>query len=99
MSLRPYHTVPTVSVQTEAVARAAFPRGNAYLLLRDRLDLVFDDTSFGDLYPVLGQPAYALWRLALVTRMQLRENLSDRQAAEAVRARIDWEYPCSVGLG
>ena len=29
------------------------------------------------------------WRLALVAVMQFRENLADRQAAEAVRARID----------
>jgi transposase len=27
-----------------------------------------------------------------VTVLQFRENLSDRQAAEAVRARIDWKY-------
>ena len=37
MSLRPDRPVPTVPEQTEAVARAAFPRGNVYLLLRDRL--------------------------------------------------------------
>src|SRR3712207_6641668 len=98
MSLRPYSTVPTAPVQTEAVARAAFPRGNAYLLLRDRLGPVFDDTAFGDLYPALGQPAYAPWRLALVTLMQFRENLSDRQAAEAVRARIDWKYLLALDL-
>jgi len=28
----------------------------------------------------------------LVTVLQFRENLSDRRAAEAVRARIDWKY-------
>ena len=88
-SLRPDRPVPPVPAQTEAVDQAAFPRGNAYLLLRDQLGPVFDDVAFGDLYPVLGQPAYALWRLALVTPKRSRENLSDRQAAEAVRARID----------
>ena len=81
MSLRSHHPVPAVPEQTEAVARAAFPRGNVYLLLRDRLGPVFDDAAFGDLYPVLGQPAYAPWRLALVTLMQFQETLSDRQAA------------------
>jgi transposase len=98
MSLRPHRPVPTVPEQTEAVARAAFPRGNAYLLLRDRLGPVFDDAAFGDLYPALGQPAYAPWRLALVTLMQFRENLSDRQTAEAVRARIDWKYLLALDL-
>src|SRR5512135_3517774 len=30
--------------------------------------------------------------------MQFAENLSDRQAAEAVRARIDWKYALSLPL-
>ncbi len=39
-----------------------------------------------------GQPAASPWQLALVTVMQYMEGLSDRQAAEAVRSRIDWKY-------
>src|ERR671920_570226 len=95
MSLRPQSGAPPVPDDTARIARAAFPRGNPYLLLRDRLGPVFDDAGFADLYPALGQPAYAPWRLALVTLMQFREHLADRQAAEAVRGRIDWKY----GLG
>ena len=38
------------------------------------------------------------WRLALVTLMQFREHLADRQAAEAVRARIDWKYLLGLEL-
>ena len=49
-------------------------------------------------HPRLGQPAYAPWHLALVTLLQFREGLSDRQAAEAVRARIDWKYLLGLGL-
>lgn len=30
--------------------------------------------------------------------MQFAEGLSDRQAAEAVRARIDWKYSLSLEL-
>jgi transposase len=98
MSLPLHRPVPAVPAQTELVARAAFPRGNVYLLLRDRLGPLFDNAAFCDLYPAFGQPAYAPWRLALVTLMQFRENLSDRQATEAVRARIDWKYLLALEL-
>src|SRR5689334_20765153 len=36
--------------------------------------------------------------LALVTVFQFQEGLSDRQAAEAVRGRIDWKYALSLEL-
>ena len=68
------------------------------MLLRDRLGAVFADADFADLYPRLGQPAYAPWRLALVTLMQFREGLSDRQAADAVRGRIGWKYLLALDL-
>jgi len=98
MSLRLPQPVPPVPDDTARIARAAFPRGNPYLLLRDRLGPVFDDAGFADLYPRRGQPAYTPWRLALVTLLQFRESLSDRQAAEAVRARIDWKYLLALEL-
>src|SRR3954454_10768680 len=98
MSLRLLQPVPPVPDDTARIARAAFPRGNPYLLLRDRLGPVFDDAGFADLYPRRGQPGYRPWRLALVTLLQFREALSDRQAAEAVRARIDWKYLLSLDL-
>ncbi len=90
--------LPSVPDDTARIARAAFRRGNPYVLLRDRLGAVFADADFADLYPKLGQPAYAPWRLALVTLMQFREGLSDRQAADAVRGRIDWKYLLALDL-
>jgi transposase len=87
-----------VPPETARVARAAFPKGNPYLTLRDELGGVFRDEDFADLYPRLGQPALPPWRLALVTLVQYRENLSDRQAAEAVRARIDIKYLLGMPL-
>jgi transposase len=97
MSLR-LQPFPPVPDDTARIAQAAFRRGNPYVLLRDRLGAVFADADFADLYPKLGQPAYAPWRLALVTLMQFREGLSDRQAAEAVRSRIDWKYLLALDL-
>ena len=83
---------------TVAVARAAFPKGNTYLMLRDQLGTLFSDAEFADLFPSRGQPALAPWRLAVITVMQFAENLSDRQAADAVRARIDWKYLLGLEL-
>jgi transposase len=46
----------------------------------------------------MGQPALAPWRLAWVTVMQFAEGLTDRQAADAVRGRIDWKYVLGLPL-
>src|SRR6266705_7163262 len=97
MSLRP-HALEPVSEETARVARAAFPKGNPYLTLRDALGTIFQDDDFTDLYSHEGQPGLSAWRLALVALMQFRETLSDRQAAESVRARIDWKYLLSLDL-
>lgn len=97
MSLRP-QAIQSVPEQTARVARAAFPKGSVYLTLRDQLGTLFEDQHFEDLFPPQGQPAQAPWRLALVTLMQFAENLSDRQAADAVRSRIDWKYALGLEL-
>jgi hypothetical protein len=73
--------------ETVSVTRAAFPKGNVCMRLRDVLGVVYDDESFRALFAARGRPAECPWRLALVTVMQSTEGLSDRQAAEAVRAR------------
>jgi len=97
MSLHP-HIIEPVPDETARVARAAFPKGHPYLTFRDALGTIFQDEDFAALFPAWGQPGLPPWRLALVTIMQFRENLADRQAAEAVRARIDWKYLLSLEL-
>ena len=97
MSIQPAPIDP-VPDETRHVARAAFPKGNPYLTLRDQLGAIFQDHHFADLYPDTGQPGLSPWRLAWVTILQFRESLSDRQAAEAVRARIDWKYLLGLDL-
>ena len=66
--------------------------------MRDTFGAFYSDDMFVTLYPQRGQPAYAPWRLALVTLMQFVEGLSDRQTADAVRGRIDWKYALSLPL-
>jgi transposase len=97
MSLKP-ELILEVPEMTVEVAKAAFPKGNVLLTLRDELGTIFEDQDFADLFPNRGQPALSPWRLALVTLLQFRENLSDRQAAEAVRSRIDWKYLLGLEL-
>src|SRR5262249_7210254 len=97
MSLHP-HVITPVPADTARVARAAFPKGQPYLTFRDALGTIFQDVDFTALFPAWGPPGLPPWRLALVTIMQFRENLADRQAAEAVRARIDWKYLLSLEL-
>jgi transposase len=81
-----------VPAETARVARAAFPKGTLVTPLRDEFSAIYEDEDFHKLYPARGQPGLAPWRLALVTVFQFLEHLSDRQAADAVRARIDWKY-------
>jgi transposase len=71
------------------IARAAFPHGNVYMRMRDELGTIYHDQHFTSLFPARGQPVASPRRLALTTVMQFAEGLSDRQAAEAVRSRID----------
>jgi transposase len=91
MSLRPCDTY-SVRPETARVARAIFPDGNLVMRLHDELGLLRHDRDFADLFPVQGQPAEAPLRLALVALLQFMEGLTDRQAADAVRTRIDWKY-------
>ena len=97
MSLKP-SLIKAVPSETVRVPCAAFPKGNLYISMRDEFGVLFENADFAELFPRRGQPAFAPWRLALITVMQLLENLSDRQAAEAVRSRIDWKYALGLKL-
>jgi transposase len=92
---RPSHAVPAMTAQ---VARAAFPKGCLAIRIRDALGEVFEDAQFAELFAVRGRPAVSPARLALVSVLQFAEGLSDRQAADAVRGRIDWKYALGLEL-
>ena len=98
MSLHP-SPIGQIPGETQRVAHAAFPRGTVVTRLRDEFSELYCDEDFQALYPRRGQPGLAPWRLALVTVLQFLEHLSDRQAADAVRSRIDWKYALGLELG
>jgi transposase len=97
MTLHPTPVSP-IPEETIRIARAAVPKGNIYLQMRDVLGSIYADEQFADLFATRGRPVLPPWRLALVTVMQVAEGLSDRQAAEAVRVRIDWKYALGLDL-
>jgi transposase len=92
------HPIDPIPEETARIARAAFPKGNPYMRMRDELGVFYQDEGFAALFPACGQPAESPWRLALILVMQFAEGLSDRQAANAVRGRIDWKYALSLEI-
>src|SRR5512132_2040554 len=92
---RPAGSIPEV---TQRVAHAAFPKGTLCLRIADELGPLFRDDQFAELFPTRGQPAASPTRLALASVLQYVEGLSDRQAADAVRGRIDWKYALGLEL-
>ncbi|MFD3939172.1 IS1182 family transposase [Streptomyces sp. NPDC058611] len=98
MSMQPKEPgeIPAATVR---VARAAFRKGSLAIRIRDELGVLFTDEQFADLFPARGKPAWSPGLLALVLVLQFVEGLTDRQAAEAVRARIDFKYALGLELG
>lgn len=97
MSLRPA-PVPPVPQATARVARAAFRKGCLAMRIRDELGPLFRDEQFASAFPVRGGPALSPGQLAMVSVLQFAEGLTDRQAADAVRARIDFKYCLGLEL-
>jgi len=66
-----------IPAETVRVARAAFPKGNVYMTMRDELDMWYKDSDFAYLFiSTQGRPAESPGRLALITVMQYAERLS-----------------------
>ncbi|MDF2254294.1 transposase [Streptantibioticus ferralitis] len=66
--------------------------------MRDHLDGLWRDQDFADWYPRDCRPGLSPARLATVCVLQFLLGLSDRQAAEAVRYRIDFKYALAMEL-
>ncbi|MCX4538284.1 IS1182 family transposase [Streptomyces sp. NBC_01669] len=97
MSLHPRsgEQVPPLTAQ---IARASNPTGTTAMWVRDRLDGLWCDEDFAGWYPRDGRPGLSPAQLATVCVLQFLLGLSDRQAAEAVRCRIDFKYAMAMEL-
>jgi transposase len=97
MSMQP-KPWPEVPADTARVARAAFRKGSLAIRARDELGSWYQDGDFAAAYGVRGAPGMSPAQLAMVTVLQFAENLTDRQAADAVRGRLDWKYCLGLAL-
>ncbi len=95
--MRP-RAVAEVPEQTAVVARAVFRKPALAMRVRDELGEVFADKAFIDAFGARGKPGISPGQLVMVTVLQFAENLTDRQAADAVRGRIDWKYCLGLEL-
>jgi transposase len=97
MSVQP-RPWPQVPAETARVAKSAFAKGALAIRVRDQLGCWYDDAGFAPAYGVRGAPGISPAQLAVVTVLQFAENLTDRQAADAVRGRLDWKYCLGLAL-
>jgi len=97
MSMQP-HPWPEVPASTAKIARRAFRKGSLAMRARDELGAWCQDETFGATYGTRGAPGISPAQLAMVTVLQFTENLTDRQAADAVRGRLDWKYCLGLEL-
>jgi transposase len=96
MSIRPRVGVEVPEL-TARVARASNPSGTTAMWVRDRLGGLWEDEDFAGWYPRDGRPGISPAQLATVS-VQFLLGLSDRDAAEAVRCRIDFKYALGLDL-
>ncbi|HEX9868846.1 MAG TPA: hypothetical protein VGC99_09685 [Candidatus Tectomicrobia bacterium] len=59
MALQP-QPIPPVPDETARIARAAFPKGQRYMRMRETLGSIYEDGMLVALFPCRGQPADAL---------------------------------------
>jgi transposase len=95
MQPKPWPEVPEL---TARMARAAVRKGNLATRIRDELGEVYADAQFVAAFGVRGRPGISPAQLMIVSVLQFAEDLTDRQAAEAVRDRITWKYALGLEL-
>src|SRR5262249_58104166 len=99
MSMRP-QPGPEPSAEIAAAVRAMYSGRELPLpvAIRDQLGEVFTDDAFSAGFAARGKPGWSPGRLALVTVLQMAENLTDRQAAGGGGGGVSGEYSPGVGV-
>ena len=84
--------------ETGRIGKALLKENDPYRLIGDQLFEKWDEEEFADLYSHEGKPGYSPVILAFVSVFQFMERLADRQAAQALRMRLDWKYALHLPL-
>lgn len=95
---QPFAVPEDTAKLTKRIFRKKNSTGRRYLLLRDRLGVLFEDEAFAHLFSTQGKPALSPGMLVLAQVLAFCEGMSDRQAADAVVSRIDWKYLLGLPL-
>jgi transposase len=100
MSLKPAPFPEPDPLIAEAV-RDSWPRPDDQPLavaVRDHLGGWLKDEDFAAAFGARGRPGYSPAVLALVTVLQMAENLTDRQAVLQAKRALDWKYLLGLPL-
>jgi transposase len=84
--------------ETGRIGRMLLKGNDPYRLIGDRLFEKWEEEEFADLYAREGKPGYSPVILAFVSVFQFMERVADRQAAQALRMRLDWKYALHLPL-
>jgi len=93
---------PEPDPQVAAMIEAKFPgrkQPPLAVTIRRRLGEWLADEDFAVAFGVRGRSGWSPSRLALVTVLQMAENLTDRGAAEAVGKDLAWQYALGLAAG
>ncbi len=101
MSMHPAQW-PEPDPQVAAMIEAKFPGKKTPPLavtIRRRLGQWLEDEDFASAFGARGRPGWSPSQLALVTVLQMAENLPDRAAAETVGKDLAWQYALGLAAG
>jgi len=97
MSMQP-QPWPDVPELTARVARSSFPKGNLAMRIREELGEVYADARFAAAFGARGRPGISPGQLMMASVLQFTQDLTGRQAADAVRDRVSWKYALGLEL-
>lgn len=87
---------PVIPEETAKAALAVFGSSNAYLVIGDQAEALFDGITLED--NKLHRHGHILAIFFLCTVFQHLESLPDRLAVEALQRRMDWKYAMHLSL-